>query len=57
MVFVKPLISNAQALLSCPVLKPHYRTGGPKIMLRADSKLTSHFKAKLYHVHGYVVAR
>jgi hypothetical protein len=36
MVFVKPLISNAQALLSRPILKPAYRTGGPKIMLSAQ---------------------
>jgi len=36
MVFVKPLISNAQALLSQPVLKPAYRTGDPKIMLSAQ---------------------
>ena len=36
MVFVKPLISSAQALLSRPILKPAYRTGGPKIMLSAQ---------------------
>jgi len=36
MVFVKPLISNAQALLSRPILDPAYRTGGPKIMLSAQ---------------------
>lgn len=36
MVFVKPLKSNAQALLSQPVLKPAYRIGGPKIMLSAQ---------------------
>lgn len=36
MVFVKPLISNAQALLSRPILKPVYRIGGPKIMLSAQ---------------------
>ena len=35
MVFVKPLTSNAQALLSRPILKPAYSTGGPKIMLSA----------------------
>jgi hypothetical protein len=35
MVFVKPLRSNAQALLSQPVLNPAYLTGGPKIMLSA----------------------
>jgi len=36
MVFVKPLISNVQALLSRPILKPAYHTGGPKIMLSAQ---------------------
>ena len=36
MVFVKPLISDAQALLSRSILKPAYRTGGPKIMLSAQ---------------------
>jgi hypothetical protein len=36
MVFVKPLKSNAQALLSRPILEPAYRTGGPKIMLSAQ---------------------
>lgn len=36
MVFVKPLISNVQRLLSRPVLEPYYRTGGPKIMLNAQ---------------------
>lgn len=36
MVFVKPLISDAQALLSRPILEPAYRTGGPKIMLSAQ---------------------
>ena len=36
MVFVKPLISDAQALLSRPILEPAYRTGGTKIMLRAQ---------------------
>ena len=35
MVFIKPLISNAQALLSRPILEPAYRTGGQKIMLSA----------------------
>ena len=35
MVFVKPLIANAQALLSPPILEPAYRIGGPKIMLSA----------------------
>jgi hypothetical protein len=36
MVFVKPLISNVQALLSQPVLEPTYRMGGPKIMISAQ---------------------
>ena len=36
MVFVKPLISDVQALLSRPILKSAYRTGGPKIMLSAQ---------------------
>jgi hypothetical protein len=36
MVFVKPLISDVQALLSRPILEPTYRTGGPKIMLSAQ---------------------
>jgi len=36
MVFVKPLISDAQALLSQPILEPAYRTGGTKIMLSAQ---------------------
>jgi hypothetical protein len=36
MVFVKPLTSDAQALLSRPILKPAYRIGGPKIMLSAQ---------------------
>jgi hypothetical protein len=36
MVFVKPLISSAQSLLSQPILIPAYRTGGPKIMLSAQ---------------------
>jgi hypothetical protein len=46
MVFVKPLISNAQALLSQPILEPAYRTGGPKIMLSAQQmqSLPSFFK-------------
>jgi hypothetical protein len=35
MVFVKMVISDAQALLSRPILEPAYRTGGPKIMLSA----------------------
>ena len=37
MVFVKPLKSNARALLSNPILKPAYRIGNPRIMLNADS--------------------
>jgi hypothetical protein len=36
MVFVKPLISDAQALLSQPMVQPAYRTGGRKIMLSAQ---------------------
>ena len=36
MVFVKPLIPDAQALLSRPILEPAYRTGGRKIMLSAQ---------------------
>ena len=36
MVFVKPLVSDAQALLSRPILKPDYRTGGSKIMISAQ---------------------
>ena len=36
MVFVKPLTRDAQALLSRPILKAAYRTGGPKIMLSAQ---------------------
>jgi hypothetical protein len=36
MVFVKPLISHAKALLSRPILEPAYRTGGRKIMLSAQ---------------------
>jgi hypothetical protein len=35
-VFVKPLISDARALLSRPILEPAYRIGGPKIMLSAQ---------------------
>ncbi len=35
MVFVKPLQAKAQTLLSQPILQPHYRTGGHKIMLSA----------------------
>jgi len=36
MVFVKPLISNVQALLSRPILQTPYCTGGTKIMLSAQ---------------------
>jgi hypothetical protein len=36
MVFLKPLHSHAQSLLSQPILHPFYRKGGPKIMLKAD---------------------
>jgi hypothetical protein len=36
MVFVKPLIPDAQALLSRPILEPAHRTGGTKIMLSAQ---------------------
>jgi len=36
MVFVKPLMQNARAVLSRPMLEPKYRTGGPKIMLTAQ---------------------
>lgn len=36
MVFVKPLTSDAQALLSGPILDPAYRTRGPRIMLSAQ---------------------
>jgi hypothetical protein len=37
MVFVKPLIPNAQQILSRPVLHPDYHTGGGKIMLKAKT--------------------
>jgi Domain of unknown function (DUF4338)/DDE_Tnp_1-associated len=36
MVFLRPLKSDAQSLLSRAVLDPSYRTGGLKIMLSAD---------------------
>ncbi|MCP4628663.1 MAG: DUF4338 domain-containing protein [bacterium] len=36
MVFVKPLIPDAQTLLSKPILESVYRTGGSKIMLSAQ---------------------
>lgn len=36
MVFVKPLVPNAQARLSRSTLEPAYRTGGQKIMLSAQ---------------------
>ena len=40
MVFVKPLHTKAQAILSQPILQPHYRTGGHKIMLSAKHMLS-----------------
>lgn len=36
MIFVKPLTSDAQALLSRPILEQAYRTGGPRIMVNAQ---------------------
>jgi hypothetical protein len=36
MVFVKALTPDAKRLLSRPILEPAYRTGGSKIMLRAQ---------------------
>ena len=36
MVFVKPLIPDAQTRLSRPILEPAYRTGGTKMMLSAQ---------------------
>jgi len=36
MVFLKPLHSNAQSLLSQSILHPRYRKGGPKMMLKAQ---------------------
>lgn len=36
MVFVKPLLPNARALLSRPILESPYRTGGAKIMISAE---------------------
>jgi len=36
MVFVRPLQTNAQALLSGAMLDPSYLTGGPKLMLSAQ---------------------
>jgi hypothetical protein len=36
MIFVKPLKADAQAVLSAPIAKPAYRTGGCKIMLKAQ---------------------
>ena len=36
MVFVKPLDPDARALLSRAILEPSYRTGGSKIMLKAE---------------------
>ncbi len=40
MVFLKPLVSNVQALLTQPVLKEPYLTGGHKIMLSAEHMKT-----------------
>ncbi|MFH1481734.1 MAG: Druantia anti-phage system protein DruA [Pseudomonadota bacterium] len=36
MVFLKPLQSNAQSLLSHSMIQPLYRKGGPKMMLKAE---------------------
>ena len=36
MVFVKPLTSDARALLSRPILDPAYHAGGPRMMLTAQ---------------------
>jgi len=36
MVFIKPLQTDARALLCQAILKPPYRTGGSKIMLKAN---------------------
>lgn len=36
MVFLKPLQPDAREVLSCPILEPPYRTGGTKIMLKAE---------------------
>jgi len=36
MVFIKPLAADARALLCQAILKPPYRTGGSKIMLKAN---------------------
>ena len=36
MVFVKPLRTDARALLSKPILEPLFQTGEPKIMLKAE---------------------
>jgi hypothetical protein len=36
MVFIKPLQADARALLCQAILKPPYRTGGSKIMLKAN---------------------
>jgi len=40
MIFVKPLMSDVQALLSRPILEPSYRIGDPKIMLSAEQMRT-----------------
>jgi hypothetical protein len=46
MVFVKPLIPGARALLSRLILEPAYHTGGPRLMLSAQQmeSLTDFFK-------------
>ncbi len=41
MVFLQPLQANAQSLLSQSILQPPYRTGGPKIMLKAEQMRSS----------------
>ena len=47
MVFLKPLTTDARELLSRAMLPPHYRTGGQKIMLKAEQmeSLPSFFRA------------
>ena len=40
MVFLKPLHPRAQKLLSSPVLKPYFYTGGTKLMLKAEQMLS-----------------
>lgn len=39
-VFVRPLQTNARALLSQPILNPRYRTGAPRMMLTAEQMRT-----------------